>query len=189
MEIYFNFNLKNQFLINIKIKTSLETDNIEISVHFLVCMHILHHLLAGCISAGSLHYLVKKINDGFWKAAFPSSLSLAVYPPILLSMQHPSLALNLGLVIPWLIMMGCLPLAFSICYTLLLQGRFLLLKPGNWGLAWFKIKTLYIFSDFQYSSFAPRAFIVGFDIYWHLLSSSKVQTMTWPITSMTWELG
>lgn len=104
-------------------------------------------------------------------------------------MQHPSLALNLGLVIPWQIMMGNLPLAFCICYTLLLQGRFLLLEPGNWGLAWFKIKTLYIFSDFQYSSFAPRAFIVGFDIYWHLLSSSKVQTVTWPITSMSWDLG
>lgn len=72
---------------------------------------------------------------------------------------------------------------------IVVTGKILLLKPGNWGLAWFKIKTLYIFSDFQYSSFAPRAFIVGFDIYWHLLSSSKVQTMTWPITSMTWELG
>lgn len=35
----------------------------------------------------------------------------------------------------------------------------------------------------------PGLLLWIFDVYWHFLSSSKVQTVTWPITSMLWDLG
>lgn len=72
----------------------------------------------------------------------------------------------------------CAACCLSIGYPLLLQGRFLLLKSGNWGSACFKTKILHVFSDFQYLSFTSKACVVAFDNSCHLWSSLEVQTMT-----------